>query len=298
MADTNTNYQTYNGNIPTGNFGYGGLVGLDNSMGLSAGNQPTFIQNGNIYAVKDSGNGQYSVQQIDTVANRQSILAQQNYQAQTGSAIAGLTAGSASLGDKYSSLLASVKGVYDPLINEQTANVGAQLAQRGIAPGAGLYDNTVGSFLQPIYGSEASNQQQITAGSISDTNTYANAIASMTAGAAGTSATLPLSYGSLALSQQLLPSQIAANFGQGNYYSNLNATDLARSLISANTPQMSSNGVVFAPSLAPSTKSGYYLPPGGIGGGKANSTFSLAKKFVSNQNNKRPSTQMISHYVQ
>lgn len=222
MAETNTNFQTYNGNIGNyvgRNFSYGDLVGLNNQMGQSAGNQPTFINGGNIYQVKDNGNNTFSLSQIDTVANRQGAAATQAYQAGIGSAEQGLQAGSASLSGKYSTLLDSIvgsQGIYQPLISQATQNAGEQETARGLTPDSALYKNQVQGALAPVYGSEASNVASITQGSISDTNTYANAVANLVAGGAGTAATLPLNYGSLALSMAALPANIFSTQAQGS----------------------------------------------------------------------------------
>lgn len=287
--DTNTNFQTFNGNLPSGNFGYGQLVGLDQAMGLSAGNQPTFIQNGNIYRVADNGNNTFGIQQVDTVANRQQLAAQQAYQAATGSAISGLQTGKANLAQQYSDLLKTVTGEYQPLINQTTANAGAEEARRGLSPDSFLNQQQVQGALQPIYGAEEANAQQIGQGSISDTNTYNQAIANAQLGVAGTSANLPLQYGSLSLSQQLLPSQIALNTAQGSYYGGINPVALQTAALGANKPFGVGN-IVFNPS-----NNSFSYPKGG--GGDQNSAAKHALSILDVNRNRRPSLQEIRLYA-
>lgn len=224
MAETNTNFQTFNGNLSNylnKSFSYGDLVGLNNQMGNPAGNQPTFINGGNIYQVKDNGNNTFGLQQIDTVGNRQQELAQQQYQSALGSAVGGLQTQKSNLAGQYSDLLKTVTGEYQPLINQTTASAGAEEARRGLSPDSLLNQQQVQGALQPVYGAEAANAQQIGAGSISDTNTLTQAISNMQAGGAGTASQLPLQYGQLALQQQALPSQLALNQAQAQQASSL-----------------------------------------------------------------------------
>lgn len=219
------------------NFGYGGLTGLDSALGVSAGGQPTFVKDGVIYGVKDGGNGQYSVQQIDTVANRQGQFAQQQYQAQQGSAISGLQEQKSGLAGQYGSLLSSVTGRYQPLIDQATMQQNAQNASRGLVSNIGNGGTQMISALNPLYSAEAGNAQEIGQGSISDTNTLSQAIASLQSGGAATGANLGLSYGSLALAQQLQPSIIAGNLAQANAYNT-----------QANNIPVSQGGLIFNPS--------------------------------------------------
>ncbi len=218
MADYNTNYQTYSGALPSGNFNYGQLQQLDSSMGLSAGNQPTFIKDGNIYQVKDNGNNTFGIQSIDTVANRQAGQAQQLYQQQQGSAISTLQSAKSDLAGQYGSLLNTVTGQYQPLINQATLQQNAQNASRGLVSNIGNGGTQMISALNPVYSAEAANTQQLGAGSISDMNAYANAISAAQSGLATGNATLPLEYGSLALSQQALPASISQSLAQANLF--------------------------------------------------------------------------------
>lgn len=215
--DTNVNYQNYSGDLSPylgKSFNYGQLTQLNSAMGQSAGNQPTFISNGNIYQVKDNGNNTFGLQQIDTVGNRQQLAAQQQYQAQQGSAISTLQTGKQNLSQQYSDLLSTVKGEYQPLINQETATQGQLLAQRGLTPDSALYQQTTQQALSPIYGQEAANAQQIGAGSINDVNTYNQAISAAQQSGAAFGAQLPLQYGSLSLNQQALPYQLALTAAQ------------------------------------------------------------------------------------
>lgn len=215
--DTNVNYQQFNGDLSpylNKSFSYGQLTGLNSAMGQSAGNQPTFISNGNIYQVKDNGNNTFGLQQIDTVGNRQAQAAQQLYQQQQGSAIQTLQTGKSNLAGQYSDLLKTVTGEYQPLINQETQTMGAALAGRGLTPDSQLYQQQVQGGLAPVYGQEAANAQQIGAGSISDVNTYNQAISAAQQSGAQFGAQLPLEYGSLSLNQQALPYQLALTAAQ------------------------------------------------------------------------------------
>lgn len=210
--DTNTNFQNYSGDLSPylgKNFSYGDLTNLNRSMGASAGNQPTFINGGNIYKVKDNGNNTFGLQQIDTVGNRQSELAQQTYAAQQGSAISTLQTGKQNLAGQYADLLKTVNGEYQPLINQTTASAGAEEARRGLSPDSLLNQQQVQGALQPVYGAMAANAQQIQGGSISDTNAFTNAISAAQSGLATGNLGAGLAYGSLQMNQQALPSQIA-----------------------------------------------------------------------------------------
>lgn len=212
--DTNTNYPVFNGQVPTGrvdrasfnqNFGYD-----------QARDNYNFISNGNIYRMENG-----AISQIDTVGNRQAELAQQGYQQALGSAVGGLQTQKSNLANQYGSLLQTVTGEYQPLINQTTASAGAEEARRGLSPDSLLAQQQVQGALQPVYGAEAANAQQIGAGSISDVNTLTQAIANLQAGGAGTASQLPLQYGQLALQQQALPSQLALNQAQAEQASAL-----------------------------------------------------------------------------
>lgn len=123
------------------------------------------------------------------------------YGSAIGSAVGGLETQKTNLSDQYGSLLQTVTGQYQPLINQTTASAGGELARRGINPDSFFYKQNVQGALQPVYSAEAGNAQQIGQGSINDINTLTQAIANLKAGGAGTVAQLPLQYGSLALAQ-------------------------------------------------------------------------------------------------
>lgn len=279
------------------NFGYGGLTGLDSALGVLAGGQPTFVQNGVIYGVKDNGNGQYSVQQVDTVANRNGQYQEQQYQQQQGSAISTLQTGKQNLAGQYSDLLKTVTGEYQPLIDQATMQQNAQNASRGLVSNVGNGGTQMISALNPIYSAQAANAQQLGAGSISDTNTYNQAISAAQQSGAQFGANLSLNVGSLST---LLPSEAAANYGQANQAFGANAAAISQALIKANTPQMASNGIVFAPTAAPSSNTGYYYPSlGGGKGGGGKEMSSIAMAYLKQQrNNKKQPAATISQYVQ
>lgn len=146
----------------------------------------------------------------------QATNASNAYQGAINTAVGGLQTQKSNLANQYSDLLKTVTGEYTPLINQATATAGQQEAQRGISPDSALYQQQVQGALQPVYGQEAGAAQTIGAGSIADVNSLTQAIANIQAGGAGTASQLPLQYGSLSLSQQALPSQIAANQAQAN----------------------------------------------------------------------------------
>lgn len=168
---------------------------VQNVMNNSQGGDPNFIDN----AVKQSP--EYQQFQTNQAVN--------NYQQAAGSAISTLQTQKGNLSQQYSDLLKTVTGEYQPLINSTTQTAQKELGQRGITPDSTLYQQQVQGALQPVYGAEAANAQQIGQGSVADLNTFANNIANLQAGVGGTASQLPLQYGSLALSTQALPSQIA-----------------------------------------------------------------------------------------
>ncbi len=205
--DTNINYPIFNGQVPTGNVD---RASFNKNFGFDqARDNYNFISGGNIYRMENG-----AISQIDTVANRQGEQAQQTYQAQAGSAVSGLQGQQGSLAGQYADLLKTVKGEYDPLINQTTQTAGAALSKRGLTPDSQLFQQETQGALAPIYGQEAANAQQIGQGSINDVNTLQQALAGVQSGNAQFGATLPLQYGQLALQQQALPSEIAANQGQ------------------------------------------------------------------------------------
>ena len=142
--------------------------------------------------------------------------AQQQYQQQTQQAIGGLQTQKGNLGQQYSDLLSTVKGEYQPIINQTTATAGQELAHRGLTPDSTLYQQQTQGALAPVYGQEAANAQQIGQGSIADTNSLASQIANLQTGVAGTASQLPLQYQTLANQAALIPSQTFANNAQGS----------------------------------------------------------------------------------
>lgn len=146
--------------------------------------------------------------------NYQQTQATQNYQNAVNTAVGGLQTQKTNLADQYGSLLNTVNTQYQPLINQTTETANKELSQRGLTPDSTLYQQQVQGAVAPVYGQEAGNAQQIGLGSINDMNTLAQAIASMQAGGAGTASQLPLQYGSLSLSQQQLPAQLALGSAQ------------------------------------------------------------------------------------
>lgn len=165
----------------------------------------------------DGVNGQIALMQKlspSGYSNYQQTQATQNYQNATNTAVQGLQQKKTDLAGQYSDLLKTVTGEYQPLINQTTATAGAALAQRGLTPDSQLFQQQTQGALQPIYGQETANAQTIGQGSISDTNTLAQAISNLQAGAAGTASQLPLQYGSLSLSQQALPTSLALGSAQ------------------------------------------------------------------------------------
>lgn len=219
----------------------------------------------------------------------QGQVANEKYQQQVGTAISGLQTQKSGLAQQYADLLTTVKGEYQPLIDQTTATAGAALANRGLTPDSQLYQQQTQGALAPVYGQEAGNAQQIGAGSISDTNTLAQAIAGLQSGAALNTAQLPLSYGSLAQNASLIPSQIAGNTSQANYYGGLNANNLALAQLQYGEPFAVQSGVVFNPS------SGQFKQA--TGGGASPDMMTMAKTISANSVSKRPSAQGISQYV-
>lgn len=248
-----------------------------------------------------NNNGGGNEQQIDSYFQQQqqtqqqqqaAQTAQQNYATQTQNAISGLQTGKADLAGQYGTLLQSIngpQGVYQPLINQATLQQNAQNASRGLVSNVGNGGTQMISALNPVYSAEAGAVGSVTAGSITDVNTYNNAIANMQSGAAGTSAQLPLQFGSLALAQQEMPSTIAYNTGMASQAANANATALAEAQLKAATPFQAGAGIVFSPSSSTFTQSG---------GGASPDMMAMAKKMVSLQKTKRQNASTISQYVQ
>ena len=153
-----------------------------------------------------------------------SQIAQNQYQAGIGSAVSTMNAAGTSLQQQYQDLLGSISAAGSAAINTTTGAVGADLARRGITNNSLLYGQILGSAQLPI--STAIGSAEASAGYTEgqlQTNLAQN-IAGIQAGGAGTSAGLPLSYGSLALAHAanianiaLAGSQAAAYGEQANY---------------------------------------------------------------------------------
>ena len=173
--------------------------------------------NGHAVQVYNNGNGTRKLVDLGDYNSYQATnKAQSDYKAATDTAISGLEQKKTDLAGQYGDLLKTVTGEYQPLVDQTTATAGAELSRRGLTPDSTLFQQQTQGALAPVYGSEAANAQQIGAGSIADTNTLANNIAQLQTGVAGTASQLPLQYGSLALSTQALPSQIALAQAQTN----------------------------------------------------------------------------------
>ncbi len=225
---------------------------------------------------------------ISIATNAQQQQAQYNYKQATDTAISGLQTGKSNLGQQYSDLLKTVKGVYDPLISQETQTAGAELSNRGLTPDSTLFQQQTQGALAPIYGQEATNTQQLGQGSISDTNAYNQAIAGLQAGVAGTASQLPLQYGALNLQTQALPSQIFGNLAQGSYNLGVNPTALQVAGLSASKPFEVQSGIVFNPST-----SSFQTKGGGV-----SSPLTLASRIAQSTKTKAPPASSIASFVQ
>jgi hypothetical protein len=145
--------------------------------------------------------------------------AQTAYQAGIGSAVSTLQTAGTNLDTQYGDLLSKVMGQGTVAMNTVTTGENNLLGIRGITNNSPLYSQQMGSAQLPV---QVANQAAV--GSLGYTEAglqtgLAGNIAGIQAGAAGTMANLPLSYGSLALSQAYLPTQIQLGTSQAENYS-------------------------------------------------------------------------------
>ena len=185
---------TYTGNLPSGNFGYGELVSLDNAMGLSAGNQATFNGPGGlVYQIHDNGNNTFSISTNgQTTAGNQALdMAQQLQQMQLAAnqpAIQTLqtqynpSTGAGALVDRYNQLLASITASGSAATNATTAATAQELAQRGILPSSASYGQSMGQALLPVNTAYGQLTAQTGLGEQQDLGNIAAQIASLQAG--------------------------------------------------------------------------------------------------------------------
>ncbi len=142
-------------------------------------------------------------------------------------AIKTLTTQKESLGDQYKKLLADVTGAQEAETTYATRAASTSLGQRGLDPNSVEGQQQFAQILDPISKSFGGLRASIGQGQIADTNTLANAIASLQAGNPATSITGAGQFTSLAQQAQLLPSQIALQLAQAGYTSGINPTQLA-----------------------------------------------------------------------
>lgn len=250
---------------------------VQNVMNNSQGGDPNFIDN--------------AVRQSPEYQQFQTNQAVSNYQNAAGSALTTLQTQKGNLSQQYSDLLKTVTGEYQPLINSTTQTAQKELGQRGITPDSTLYQQQVQGALQPVYGAEAANAQQIGQGSVADLNTYATNIANLQAGIGGTASQLPLQYGSLALSTQALPSQIALAQAQAKYQAGVNPTALSIAGLQYGEPFNVGNGQVFNPSTLK------FLNNSGGGATDTPQAIRLALARMRAREQGKPSMAMMSHYI-
>lgn len=136
------------------------------------------------------------------------------YQAGINTAVGGLQGQQSNLAQSYGSLLNSVMGQGSVAENTATAGENAYLASRGLVSNAGAGNTQLSQAQLAIQAQNQAAAGSIGAGSAQDISAIQQSIAGIQAGGAGTELNIPLNYGSLALAQQLLPSQISANQSQ------------------------------------------------------------------------------------
>lgn len=140
------------------------------------------------------------------------------YQAGIDTAVSGLQGQQSNLSQSYGSLLSDVMGQGTVAMNTATSGENAYLASRGLVSQAGAGNNQLSAAQLAVQSQNQAAAGSIGQGSAADISAIQSQIANTQAGGAGTELSIPLQYGSLAMQQQLLPSQIAQQQGQANLF--------------------------------------------------------------------------------
>ena len=127
--------------------------------------------------------------------------------------------GTGALTQAYGSLLQSITGEEQPAINQTTLGAAQSLASRGILPSSALYQQTVGSALQPVSAQFANLTAQTGLGETQDLAAVAGSIAALQSGNPTASITGAQNLIGLQQAAQTIPSTIqqqtsAAQFSQ------------------------------------------------------------------------------------
>ncbi len=151
-------------------------------------------------AQEQAVNSAQALQQFQVQANQPAIQTLQNqYNPSTGGG---------ALVDKYNDLLSSIKGVGSVAVNQATLGAANELGQRGLLPSSSLYQQSVGSALQPVTSGIQQNLATVGLGEQQDLGNIANQIAQLQAGNPTASITGAQNLLQLQQQQQLIPSQI------------------------------------------------------------------------------------------
>lgn len=145
---------------------------------------------------------------------QQQQQATQTYQSGINNAVTGLQGQQSNLSASYGSLLQDVMGQGTVAMNTATSGENAYLGARGLLSQGGAGNTQMSAAQLAVQAQNQAASGSIGQGSASDISAIQQAIAGIQAGGAGTLAQLPLEYGSLAMAQTALPSQIALTQSQ------------------------------------------------------------------------------------
>ncbi|MHB9161542.1 MAG: hypothetical protein ACYC6W_11770 [Nitrosotalea sp.] len=165
---------------------------------FNAGNGDVRNYNGQAVRVQVNPNGTRNLSPLGDYTSYQN---QQQYQQGVNTAVSSLKDQGNSLDTQYSDLLNKILGQGSVAMNTATTAENNYLGARGLQSQTGVGQNDLS---QAQLGVQTQNQAAV--GSLGYTqaqlkNELANNIANLQAGGAGTAATLPLQYGSLAMNQ-------------------------------------------------------------------------------------------------
>lgn len=184
-----------------------------NLMDSSGGGQPsqvdTLLQNNPQVIQNNMLSSAQQLQNFQVQANQPAIQTlESQYNPSTGTG---------ALTQAYGSLLQSIQGEEQPAINQTTLGAAQALAQRGILPSSAVYQQNVGSALQPVTAQFANLTAQTGLGETQDLGAIAGSIAALQSGNPTASITGAQNLLGLQQTAQTLPSTIAAQTAQAQF---------------------------------------------------------------------------------
>jgi len=169
-----------------------------------------FDVNGDAQTTNNSSSSNNS--NVDPVANAQKLL---DFQKQANQPVVqSLQTQTPGIQQKYTDLVASIKGNQQVSENRQTLATNNELGARGILPTSGYYQQEMANSLLPVTSAYSGQLANANAGSIQDLQSLALQIAQLQAGNPESAISGGLQISGLQNQSALLPSQIALQQAQ------------------------------------------------------------------------------------